>query len=247
MATTILLVRHGQNDWVKKNRLAGWIPGVHLNDTGRQQADAAATRLAHLPVKAVYTSPLERCRETAAAIAVPHQLPLIELPAVGEVGYGQWEGAKIKKLAKDPRWTAVQHYPGRFRFPEGESLFEVQARGVAALEELARQHPDELIVVVSHADLIKLLLAHYLGVHIDLFQRVVVSPASVTVLALHPEGIMRVVRLNDDGPLQPPSTEERPSAVQKKKDKQKKAKKKRAKKAKEQRQAAAAEPEKANE
>jgi len=247
MATTILLVRHGQNDWVKKNRLAGWIPGVHLNDTGRQQAEAAAARLAHLPVKAVYTSPLERCRETAAAIAAPHQLPLTELPAVGEVRYGQWEGAKIKKLAKDPRWTAVQHYPGRFRFPDGESLFEVQARGVAALEELARQHPDELIVVVSHADLIKLLLAHYLGVHIDLFQRVVVSPASVSVLALHSEGVMRVVRLNDDGPLEPPPTETRPSAAQKKKDKQKKAEKKRAKKAKEQRQAAAAEPEKANE
>jgi len=247
MATTILLVRHGQNDWVQKNRLAGWIPSVHLNDTGRQQAEAAAARLAHLPIKAVYTSPLERCRETAAAIAAPHQLSLTELPTVGEVRYGQWEGAKIRKLAKDPRWTAVQHYPGRFRFPDGESLFEVQARGVAALEELARQHPEELIVVVSHADLIKLLLAHYLGVHIDLFQRVVVSPASVSVLALHPEGMMRVVRLNDDGPLQPPSTEERPSVAQKKKDKKKKAKKKRAKRAKEQRQAAAAEPEKANE
>jgi broad specificity phosphatase PhoE len=118
-------------------------------------------------------------------------------------------------------------------------LFEVQARGVAALEELAQQHPDELIVVVSHADLIKLLLAHYLGIHIDLFQRVVVSPAAVSVLTLHPEGMMRVVRLNDDGPLQPPSAKERPPAG-KKKDK-----KKRAKQANEQRQPAAAESEKA--
>jgi probable phosphomutase (TIGR03848 family) len=204
MATTILLVRHGQNDWVQKNRLAGWTPGVHLNETGRQQAEAAAARLAHLPIKAIYSSPLERCQETAVAIAAPHQLPVVAVTAVGEVRYGDWEGAKIKKLAKDPRWTAVQHYPSRFRFPNGESLAEVQARGVAALEELAARHPDETIVVVSHADLIKLVAAYYLGAHMDLFQRLIISPASVTVLTLHESGVMRLVRLNDDGPLTAP-------------------------------------------
>jgi probable phosphoglycerate mutase len=223
MTTTILLVRHGQNDWVKRNRLAGWAPGVHLNETGRQQAEAAAARLAHLPVKAIYSSPLERCLETAVAIAAPHQLPVIELPELGEVRYGQWEGKKIAKLAKDPRWTAVQHYPSRFRFPDGEALSEVQSRGAAALERLAQQHQNELIVVVSHADLIKLTLAHYLGVHIDLFQRITISPASVSAIALHERGVMRVTRLNDDGPLEAPAS---PSEKGKKKDKKKKAQKK---------------------
>jgi probable phosphomutase (TIGR03848 family) len=222
MTTTILLVRHGQNDWVQKKRLAGWTPGVHLNETGREQAKAAAARLVDLPVKAIYSSPLERCQETAAAIAAPHQLSVRELPEVGEVRYGQWEGEKIKKLAKDPRWTAVQHYPSRFRFPDGESLAEVQARGAAALEQLAQRHPNELIIVVSHADLIKLVLAHYLGIHIDLFQRLIISPASVSVLTLHERGVMRVARLNDDGPLQPPAPD-KPKKSNKKAKKEKKA------------------------
>lgn len=200
----IILVRHGENDWVKKHRLAGWIPGVHLNETGHNQAAQAAERLAALPIKALYSSPVTRCMETAVYIAQKHQLEIQEIAEMGEVRYGAWEGEKIKKLTKNPLWQAVQFFPSRMRFPEGEALREVQFRAIQALEKLHTQHEKEQIVVVSHADVIKLVLAHYLGVHLDLFQRLVIAPASVSVLALFGNGMARVVRLNDDGPLLPP-------------------------------------------
>lgn len=201
----ILLVRHGQNEWVKKKRLAGWIPDIHLNEEGRKQAEQAAARLAHLPITAVYSSPVTRCVETASYIGRALRREVTLLDEVGEVRYGEWEGEEIEKLAKKKSWYAVQHFPSRFRFPAGEALREVQARAVGALEELSSRHEKkEMIVVVSHADLIKLVLAHYLGIHIDLFQRIIISPASVSALALLENGMVRVARLNDDGPLQPP-------------------------------------------
>lgn len=221
---TIILVRHGENEWVKKNRLAGWLPGVHLNEKGHQQAQATAQRLAVLPVKAVYSSPVTRCLETAAYIADVHQLAILQLEEMGEVRYGEWEGKKVKKLAKKPEWQAVQFFPSRFRFPQGESLLEVQMRAVQALERISREHDKEVVVVVSHADVIKLVLAHYLGVHIDLFQRIIISPASASILALSANGFVRVVRLNDDGPLQPPP-EPTKEEKEKRKKKEKKAKK----------------------
>lgn len=200
---TIILVRHGENEWVKKNRLAGWLPGVHLNENGHMQATAAATRLANLPIKAVYSSPVTRCLETAEYIAASHNLPIIEIDDLGEVRYGKWEGEKIKKLAKKKSWHVVQHYPSRFRFPQGEALREAQFRAVQTLEQLDKAHKKETIVVVTHADLIKMVLAHYLGVHLDLFQRIVISPASISVLALMKNGLVRVLKVNDTGPLQP--------------------------------------------
>ena len=224
--STIILVRHGENDWVKKNRLAGWIDGVHLNKNGRAQAAAAAERLSHLPVKAVYSSPVTRCMETAVPIAAAHQLDIVPLAEVGEVRYGDWEGEKIAKLAKEKLWYVVQHFPGRMRFPNGEAMREVQFRGIQALESLAAKHKDELIVVVSHADVIKLVLAYYLGVHIDLFQRVNISPASVSVIHLPANGMVRVGRINDDGPLQPPPKSEAKKAKEEKKSSSKKKKKK---------------------
>ena len=202
---TIILVRHGENDWSKKNKLAGWLPGVHLNEAGHKQAEAVAQRLAALPIKAVYSSPLTRCMETAAYIAETHRLTVQQLEEVGEVRYGDWEGKKIKKLARKPMWSAVQFFPSRARFPQGEALREVQFRAVTALEETATGHEKEMIVVVSHADVIRLVLAHYLGVHLDLFQRLVIAPASVSILSLAPGGLVRVLRLNDDGPLHAPT------------------------------------------
>lgn len=198
---TIILVRHGENEWSKKNKLAGRIPGVHLNETGHNQAHAVAQRLAALPIKAVYSSPITRCVETAAYIADTHRLSVQYVDEVGEVEYGEWEGKKIKKLAKQPLWRAVQFFPSRARFPKGEALREVQFRAVQAIEEIAARHEKEIVVIVSHADAIRLALAHYLGVHIDLFQRLVISPASASILALSPEGMVRVLRVNDDGPL----------------------------------------------
>jgi probable phosphoglycerate mutase len=201
--TIFLLVRHGENDWVKKHRLAGWLPGVHLNETGKQQAQEAGNRLASLPVQAVYSSPVTRCVETAEYIAPHFDLPIILSEEFGETRYGKWEGKKIKKLARKPSWQIVQFYPSRMRFPKGEALREVQFRAVQALEKLAAKHESETVVVVSHADVIKLVIAHYIGVHIDLFQRIAVSPASVSVLHLSDKGFVRVLRINDDGPIQP--------------------------------------------
>ena len=202
--TTIILVRHGENDWVKKQRLAGWIPGVHLNEKGKRQAQDAAERLSVLPIKAIYSSPVTRCMETAVTITTPHKLNVIPLEKVGEVRYGKWEGKKIRQLAKKRKWFAVQFFPSRARFPEGEALREVQFRAIQTLEKLAVVHKGETIVIVSHADVIKLLLAHYLGVHLDLFQRIALAPASVSIINLAPNGIVRVMRVNDDGPLRPP-------------------------------------------
>ena len=213
--TIIVLVRHGENEWVKKHRLAGWLPDVHLNEKGHQQAQEAAQQLSPLPVKALYSSPVMRCLETAEYIAQVFDLEIQPLDGLGEVRYGSWEGKKIKKLARKPLWRTVQYYPSRMRFPGGgEALREVQFRMVQALEQLHAQHQEETIVAVSHADAIKLVLAYYLGVHIDLFQRITVSPASVSILYLAENGAVRVLRVNDDGPLRPFET---PSKEQKKK------------------------------
>lgn len=213
---TIILVRHGENDWVKKNRLAGWIEGVHLNENGRQQAEQAADRLKEVSVSAIYTSPVTRCVETAEYIAHSHQKELLHLPEVGEVRYGEWEGKKIRSLARKKLWRVVQFFPSRMRFPQGEALREVQFRAVQALEKLSQTHKNETIIVVSHADLIKLVLAHYLGVHIDLFQRIIISPASVSVITLPANGMVRVARINDSGPMKSAKSEDSKEKTQKK-------------------------------
>lgn len=150
--------------------------------------------------------------ETAEVLARPHQLDLRPLEAVGEVRYGEWEGKKIKKLAKEKAWYAVQHFPSRFRFPGGESFLEVQQRAVEAIETINRQHKKEMIIIVSHADVIKLVLAYYMGTHLDLFQRIGLSPASVSALALGEPGGVQVLRVNDNGPLRPPPEEKEQKA-----------------------------------
>ena len=194
--TLLLLIRHGANDWVH-GRLAGWTPGVHLNDVGRGQAAALAARLAPLPLDAIYASPLERCQETAAPLAEAKGLKVETLDDLGEVRYGDWTGRTLKELAKEPLWKVVQATPSAARFPGGESLFEMQARAVQAVERLREAHPSQTVAVCSHADVIKALACHYLGMHLDLFQRLVVSPASVTALAFGPAPYL--VRLNDTG------------------------------------------------
>lgn len=215
LMATIILVRHGENDWSKKNKLAGHIPGVHLNEVGHRQAHAVAQRLAALPIQAIYSSPVTRCVETANYIADTHRLSIQYVEEVGEVEYGEWEGKKIKKLARKPGWRAVQFFPSRARFPQGEALREAQFRAIQALEEIAARHEKELVVVVSHADIIRLLLAHYLGVHIDLFQRLVIAPGAASVIALSPDGLVRVLRVNDDGPMHPPAPPEQAAKEQK--------------------------------
>ncbi len=199
-STTLVLVRHAVTPQTGP-LLSGRTPGIDLSEPGVKQAENVGARLAVLPVKAVYASPIERTRQTAQHIADQHALEVRLLPGVIEADYGEWTGAKISDLAKTDLWKTVQVAPSRARFPGGESISEMQSRMVAALEQVIADHPGELIVVVSHADPIKAAIAHFSGVHLDLFQRVVVSPASVTVFELGQFGAA-LVKTNDTGSLE---------------------------------------------
>lgn len=200
--TDLLLIRHATNDWVG-DRLAGWTPGVHLNASGRSQAAALADRLAAWPLSAIYCSPLERAVETAQPVAARRGLEVVIEADVGESRYGDWTGQALKDLAKTPEWLQVQVTPGLARFPNGESLGEMQARSVAAVERLRRLHPSGIVAIFSHADVIKAVTAYYAGLPLDLFQRLVVDTASITWLRFTPHG-PRLLRLNDTGALEPP-------------------------------------------
>lgn len=192
----LLLLRHAVTEHTGA-RLSGWTPGLHLSEEGQRQAKELAGRLEPVPVDALYASPLERCQETAAAVAEAKGLDVGTLEDIGEVRYGDWTGRALKELGREPLWKVVQSSPSAARFPEGESLFEMQARAVLAIERLREAHPGQTVAVCSHADVIKALTCHYLGMHLDLFQRVVVSPASVTAFAFGPGPYL--VRLNDTG------------------------------------------------
>jgi probable phosphomutase (TIGR03848 family) len=198
--TTVLLVRHGLTDANTGGVLAGWTPGVHLSETGREQAAALAERLASLPVNAIVSSPLERCQETAAAIAADrHTLSVETDERLGECKYGEWQGKELKVLAKDPLWKVVQAHPSAVRFPGGESMPEMQTRAVEAI----RAHnialgDDATWIAVSHGDVIKAILADALGMHLDAFQRIQVDPCSVSVVR-YTELRPFVLRMNDKG------------------------------------------------
>jgi len=180
--TTVLLVRHGQTATTGRV-LPGRAPGLHLSDDGRRQAEAAAQRIAKLKrVAAVYASPLERARETAMPIARIRSLALRIERGLLELDVGRWTGSRLDRLSKRPEWTTVQRYPSGFRFPEGESFVEMQARVTAALARMVEHHRGGVVVAVSHADPIKAALAHALGMHLDLFQRLAIAPGSITTI-----------------------------------------------------------------
>lgn len=199
--TTVLLVRHGQTPTTGKV-LPGRAKGLHLADEGHRQAQIAADRIAELAetsgVDAVYSSPLERAKETAAPISKALGLKTRIDRGLFECDFGDWTGKELKKLNKLPEWKTVQSAPSTFRFPNGESFTEMQTRMVSALDRLRQQHPGGTIVCVSHADTIKAAVAHALGTHIDLFQRIVISPASVSALTWHAGGPI-VLAVNSTG------------------------------------------------
>ncbi len=220
--TLVLLVRHGTTPTTGQV-LPGRAPGLHLADAGREQAASLGSRLAAwvspaagspdgagpLPrrrrpprrsVDAVYASPLERARETAAPIAASLGLRARVVRDLTECDFGEWTGAELKKLARLPEWAAVQRYPSGFRFPGGESLAGMQARMLAAVSALSDRHRGGTIVVVSHADPIKAVVADALGAHLDLFQRIVISPCSLSAVAYGPSG-PRVLTVNATGSL----------------------------------------------
>lgn len=202
--TEFLLIRHAINDWVKTGRLAGWTPGVHLNEDGKTQAAALAERLEKVNLDAIYSSPLERTTETAQAIAAHHpKLTVQSLDGVGEMHYGTWQGEKLSQLRREKLWEIVQVYPSRAQFPGGEAIRQAQARAVDALETLATRHTNQRVVVVSHSDIIKLMVMHYLGAHVDFYQRLEISPASLSIVHLG-TGRPYIVRVNDTSFLPPP-------------------------------------------
>jgi len=196
--TTVLLVRHGQTPTTGKV-LPGRAPGLHLAETGHAQASAVAERIAALPrVDAIYASPLERARETAAPIGKARGLRIQIARGLLEADFGEWTGAELKTLMKKPEWTTVQRAPSTFTFPGGESFSAMQARIVAALDELRARHPGGTIVCVSHADPIKAAVAHAMGTHLDLFQRIVISTCSVSAIAYTAGGPV-VLTVNSTG------------------------------------------------
>lgn len=185
--TTFFFVRHAVTSHTGK-KLTGWMDGVSLTDEGREQAAAVADRLAEVPFKAVYSSPIDRTLETAKTIAARHDLEVRTLRKLGEVEYGAWTNRPLKVLARTKLWTKVQRWPSAARFPDGETLREVQNRAVDEVDRLTGEHPKDTICCVSHGDVIKLVLAHYMGIHIDLFQRIVIAPASISVLSVSDHG-----------------------------------------------------------
>ncbi len=197
--TLVLLVRHGQTP-TTGTTLPGRAPGLHLADKGVAQAEAAADRIRPLAAKvaAVYASPLERTQETAAPIAKAVKKRVRTDAGLLECDFGGWTGKNLKDLAKLPEWKTVQRYPSGFRFPKGESFAEMQARITGAIDRLVARHPGETIVAVSHADPIKAAVAQALGTHLDLFQRIVISPCSVTAVLYTDAGPV-VLSVNSTG------------------------------------------------
>jgi probable phosphomutase (TIGR03848 family) len=220
-----LLVRHGRSTANADGLLAGWLPGVVLDEQGRTQAAALAQRLSALPVERVVSSPLQRCAETADVIAEALQGPVVRLeePGLGECRYGAWTGRPLRELAEEPLWRTVQDQPSAARFPDGteypgESLAQMQHRAVEAVrrhdaEVAAASGPHAIWVAVSHGDVIKSVLADAAGSHLDHFQRFQADPASLSVVR-YTQRRPFVVSTNDAGPdlvrLLPPPTEETP-------------------------------------
>jgi probable phosphomutase (TIGR03848 family) len=199
--TTVVLLRHGRTTANTSGILAGWTPGVQLDDAGRVQVQAVGERLAKVPLAAIVSSPLERCRQTAEAIAAGRETAVQTDDRLGEARYGDWTGRTIKELAKEPLWKVVQQHPSAAVFPgpEGEGLAATQARAVAAVRAWNETlGPDAVWLACSHGDVIKAILADALGLHLDQFQRIVVDPASISIVT-YTQTRPFVVRINDAG------------------------------------------------
>lgn len=194
----VLLVRHAPTPETGK-KLTGRLPGVSLDDAGVEIARRTASHLASVKLAAVYSSPIERTWETAQEIAGPRGLEPIREDGVVEVDFGDWSGRTLKSLYPLKAWRTVQSTPSRMTFPNGENLGDAQRRAVAAVDRLAGAHRKHTIAVVTHADIIKAVAAHFLGTPLDLFQRIGVAPASVTVIDLPQQGPPVVVALNTNG------------------------------------------------
>jgi probable phosphomutase (TIGR03848 family) len=200
--STVLLVRHGLTA-LTGTVLSGWTPGLHLDDRGRGQAATLGERLKGVPVSAIVSSPLERCFETATALAHGLGVDVQIDDRLGEVRYGDWTGGSLKTLARDPLWKVVQAHPSGVTFPGGEALRDMQARAVAAVRDWdVRMGQDGVWLACTHADPIRAIVADALGLHLDQFQRIGVDPCSLTIIRYTPLRPF-VIRLNDTGGVGP--------------------------------------------
>jgi probable phosphoglycerate mutase len=194
----VLLIRHGENEYVKKGRMAGRLPDVHLNEKGIQQAQVLAEKLSGAPIKAIYSSPLERAIETAEPLARALGLEILLRPGLVETDVGDWQGHTLKSVRRLKIWRTVQNAPSLMRFPGGESFADAQYRITREILQVCALHqPDEMIACFSHADPIKLAVAYFLGLPLDNFQRLIVAPASITSLHIG-ENSSRLINLNID-------------------------------------------------
>lgn len=199
--TLVLFVRHGTTPTTGV-KLPGRAPGLHLSDEGRRQAEAVARRIGALPrMAAVYSSPVERARETAAPIARVRHLALRIERDLADIDVGDWTGLTLERARRRPEWEVVQRHPSGFRFPGGESFVEMQTRMTEAVARFEARHRGEAVVVVSHADPIKAVVAHALGTPLDLFQRIVIAPASITAIGYRRDGAFVLALNSVDGDL----------------------------------------------
>jgi broad specificity phosphatase PhoE len=196
LVTTFLLIRHAHCDPIGIS-IAGRAPGVHLNDRGRAEAEQLGERLAPLRITGIYSSPLERALETAGPMARRQEVGVETAPGLLEIDFGAWTGKTLNELHRLAEWKAFNSYRSGTRIPGGEIMAEVLARALAELDRIARRHSDSdsLLAIVSHGDVLRTLVGHFLGIPADLFQRLEISPASVTVVSLDSDGA-RVLLLN---------------------------------------------------
>lgn len=198
----LLLIRHGENEYVKTGKMAGRLPGVHLNEKGQKQAQALGEALLEVPIKAIYVSPLERAMETAAPISESHKLVIQQEAELMDTLVGKWQGKSLAVLRLTKAWKVVQNAPSRFRFPEGETFLECQMRIVNVLERIIQKHnkPQDIVAVVYHADPIKLAVAHFLGMPLDHFQRLGCDTGSLTAIHASETGA-HLIKLNQRPPF----------------------------------------------
>lgn len=196
----VFLIRHATNDALKEGVIYGRTPGVHLNEEGRAQAQALAERMSAVDLAAVYSSPLERAQETAVPLAQRQGVDVIVHPGLVETDAGEWTGQPLEEIRKLEAWQELMAYPSGVALPSGESLWQAQVRMVEAMEEIRAAHREERVAVVSHADPLRVLVAHYVGLPLDLFRRLTISPASITVFDFDAP-VPRLICLNETGHL----------------------------------------------
>ena len=204
MTTNFLFIRHGAHDYLGR-AIAGRLPGVHINDLGRRQAEQLAEKLSSLPIDAVYSGPLERVRETAEPICRRFNLPLQVADEFTEIEAGEWQDQPFTELAKQPVWKQINTFRSSTQFPGGELMLEVQVRALRKLNELRGRH--RFVVVVTHGDVVRGVMAHFLGMHLDLFLRIEIDPASLSLLEYGDDyAIVRLLNSPSSGsPLELPA------------------------------------------